>query len=65
MAPAEPSGGTGWAVDSWVPDVDAAAARAAELGGRVLVAVHDRPPFRSAVIADPEGAAFSISQPTA
>ena len=35
---------------------------AIELGGRVLVAVHDRPPFRSAVLADPEGAAFSISQ---
>ena len=65
MAPAAPGGGTGWGVDFWVPDVDAAVARAAELGGRVLVAVHDRPPFRSAVIADPEGAAFSVSRPPA
>ena len=37
-------------------------ARAGELGGRVLMPVHDRPPFRSAVVADPEGAAFSLSQ---
>ena len=44
---------------------DAAVARAAELGGRALVGVHDRPPFRSAVLADPEGAAFSVSQPPA
>lgn len=36
--------------------------RAADLGGRVLAPVHDRPPFRSAVLADPEGAAFSLSQ---
>jgi predicted enzyme related to lactoylglutathione lyase len=61
MAPAGPDGVAAWAVDFWVPDVDAAAARAAELGGRVLVPVHDRPPFRSAVLADPEGAAFSVS----
>jgi hypothetical protein len=26
------------------------------------VPVHDRPPFRSALLADPEGAAFSLSQ---
>ena len=51
-----------WNVYVTVEEADAAAARAAELGGRVLVAVHDRPPFRSAVIADPEGAAFSVSR---
>ena len=61
MAPAGADGAAAWAVDFWVPDVDAAAACAAELGGRVVVPVHDRPPFRSAVLADPGGAAFSVS----
>jgi predicted enzyme related to lactoylglutathione lyase len=62
MAPAQPAGASAWAVDFWVADLDAAVARAADLGGRVLVPVHDRPPFRSALLADPEGAAFSLSQ---
>jgi predicted enzyme related to lactoylglutathione lyase len=62
MAPAQPGSAPAWAVDFWVADLDAAVARAADLGGRVLVPVHDRPPFRSAVLADPEGAAFSLSQ---
>jgi uncharacterized protein len=65
MAPAEPAGAAGWVVDFWVSEVDSAVARAAQLGGRALVGVHDRPPFRSAVLADPEGAAFSVSQPPA
>ena len=34
-------------------------------GGSVLVAPHDTPAFRQAVLADPAGAAFSISQLTA
>ncbi len=62
MVPAQPAGAAAWAVDFWVADLDAAVARVADLGGRVLVPVHDRPPFRSAVLADPEGAAFSLSQ---
>ena len=62
MAPAAPGAGAAWGVDFWVSDIDAAVARAGELGGRVLMPVHDRPPFRSAVVADPEGAAFSLSQ---
>ena len=62
MAPAQPGGASAWAVDFWVTDLDAAVARATDLGGSVLAPVHDRPPFRSAVLADPEGAAFSLSQ---
>jgi len=62
MAPAAPGAPAAWGVDLWVADIDAAVARAGELGGRVLMPVHDRPPFRSAVVADPEGAAFSLSQ---
>jgi len=62
MVPVRPGAAAAWAVDFWVPDVDAAAARAAELGGSVVAPVHDRPPFRSAVLADPEGATFSVSR---
>lgn len=57
-----PGDAPAWAVDFWVDDLDAAVVRAADLGGRVLMPIHDRPPFRSAVLADPEGAAFSLSQ---
>ena len=63
LAPlAEGGGRPRWDVDFWVGDADAAARRAVELGGRVVVAPHDRPPFRSAVLADPGGAAFSVSR---
>ena len=52
-----------WAVDFWVADAEATVALAERLGGRVLVAPHDRPPaFRNAVIADPAGAVLSVSQ---
>jgi predicted enzyme related to lactoylglutathione lyase len=50
-----------WSVDFWVSDTDATAARATELGGRVH-GPFDVPGFRQAVVADPEGAAFTISQ---
>lgn len=49
-----------WGVYFAVDDTDAAAAKAAELGGRVLVEPMDIPPGRFAVIADPTGAAFNI-----
>ena len=51
-----------WSVDFWIDDADAAAAKTLELGGRVLVAPHDVPGFRRAVLTDPAGAAFSVSQ---
>jgi len=51
-----------WSVDFWIDDADAAAAKTPELGGRVLVAPHDIPGFRRTVLADPAGAAFSVSQ---
>ena len=61
MAPGE--GPATWAVDFWVADAEATVALAERLGGRVLVAPHDRPPaFRNAVIADPAGAVLSVSQ---
>jgi uncharacterized protein len=45
-----------------VEDADATAARAVELGGRVLVAPFDAPWVRMAVIADPAGAMFTASK---
>jgi len=63
MAPLDPGDGRArWDVDFWVHDAEATAARAEELGGRVLVAPHARPPFVTAVLADPAGAAFSVSR---
>jgi hypothetical protein len=49
-------------VDFWVDDTDAAATRAVQLGGAVVVPPYDTPIFRQAVLADREGAIFSISQ---
>jgi predicted enzyme related to lactoylglutathione lyase len=54
--------GSAWGVDFWIDDADAAAAKAAELGGSVVVPPHDRPGFRSAVLSDPRGAVFSVSK---
>jgi predicted enzyme related to lactoylglutathione lyase len=51
-----------WRPDFWVPDADAAAAAAEELGGRVLAPPADGGAGRSAVLADPDGAVFSISK---
>jgi uncharacterized protein len=51
-----------WSVDFWVDDADRTAERAAGLGGRVIVAPHEISRFRNAVLADPQGAAFSVSQ---
>ena len=48
-----------WDVTFGVDDADAIAARAAELGGRVLTAPFDAPWVRMTVVADPSGAVFT------
>lgn len=50
-----------WSANFWVDDADVIAAKAAELGGTILVPPFDTPVSRDAVIADPQGAAFSVS----
>ncbi len=50
-----------WDVDFWVEDTDATAARATELGGTAIAPPFDVPIGRRAVLADPQGAAFSIT----
>jgi uncharacterized protein len=54
-----------WSANFWVPDADAVAANAAELGGRVVVPPYDAPGFRATVVADPGGTALTVGQPTA
>jgi predicted enzyme related to lactoylglutathione lyase len=51
-----------WGVTFGTDDADAAAARVAELGGRVLVPPMDAPWVRMTVVADPQGATFTASQ---
>jgi predicted enzyme related to lactoylglutathione lyase len=58
----EPHVDAHWSVTFGVDDADAAAARAAELGGRVLAPPFDAPWVRMTVIADPAGATFNASQ---
>jgi predicted enzyme related to lactoylglutathione lyase len=51
-----------WSVTFAVDDADAIAARAAELGGSVVVPPFDAPWVRTTVLADPRGASFSASK---
>ncbi len=50
-----------WAVDFWVSDTDRAADLASQAGGSVLAPPSDAGPMRQAVLADPAGAAFSVT----
>jgi hypothetical protein len=52
-----------WAVYFSVADTDAAVARVTELGGNVIVPVFDTAAGRMAVVADPQGGAFSLMAP--
>jgi uncharacterized protein len=51
-----------WSVDFWVDDVDAAADKAARLSGEVVVSPFNTSVGRTAVLADPQGAVFSVSK---
>jgi predicted enzyme related to lactoylglutathione lyase len=51
-----------WGVTFAVEDADETAAKAEELGGKVVVAPFDAPPVRTAVISDPQGAVFAVSR---
>ncbi len=51
-----------WDVDFWIDGVDAGAERAAAGGGTVIAPPFALGQFRMAILADPAGAVFSISQ---
>ena len=58
---ASDGGSPQWAVNFWADDVDAAAAKAAQLGGTAIAPPFDSPMARMAVLADPSGVSFSIN----
>ena len=60
IAPQMPGVPNHWQVYFEVADPDATVAKAAELGGAVVVPPFDLPVGRLAVISDPQGAVFSI-----
>ncbi len=62
MAPLPPNAPPHWSVDFWIDDADAATARVQQSGGSVVVPPSKAGPFRSAALADPHGAVFSVSQ---
>jgi len=51
-----------WSVTFAVDDADATAARATELGGKVIVPPFDAPWVRMTIIGDPQGATFIASR---
>ena len=51
-----------WSVDFWVDDVDAAADKAAELGGEVKMWPFYTSVGKTAILTDPQGATFSVSK---
>jgi predicted enzyme related to lactoylglutathione lyase len=51
-----------WSVDFWVEDIDAAADKAAELGGEIKMSPFHTSVGRTAILADPQGAVFSVSK---
>lgn len=55
-----------WGVDFWIDDLDAAVERAARAGGSVITPQYEIPgaPMKEAVIADPAGAALSLTELT-
>jgi uncharacterized protein len=58
-----PGGETGWSIDFWIDDADRAVDAAERQGGSVVSPVSETiPPFRQAVLADPNGVPFSVSQ---
>ena len=58
----QPDAPAHWSVTFAVADADAAAARATELGGTVIVPPFDAPWVRMTVLADPQGATFIASR---
>jgi predicted enzyme related to lactoylglutathione lyase len=51
-----------WSVTFAVDDADAIAARAEQLGGKIVVPPFDAEPVRMTVLADPQGALFTASK---
>jgi predicted enzyme related to lactoylglutathione lyase len=63
MVPTSEDGSTSthWSINFWVADADATADKAEKLGGAMIIPPFDTEISRDAVIADPQGAVFSVS----
>jgi predicted enzyme related to lactoylglutathione lyase len=61
LLPLNGNGISRWSVTFTAANTDAVAARAADLGGTVLVAPYDAGPVRAADLRDPQGATFSVN----
>jgi predicted enzyme related to lactoylglutathione lyase len=62
LVPIDADAPSHWAVTFSVDDTDAIAAKAAQLGGTVIVEPFDAGPVRMAALRDPQGAVFSIGK---
>jgi len=62
LLPVEPGAAPRWDVTFAVSGTDDTARRAADLGGSVLVAPYDAGAARIPVLADPQGATFTVSR---
>jgi predicted enzyme related to lactoylglutathione lyase len=62
MAPSGDDVPPQWSVDFWIDDAERAAETAAEQGGKVVEPPSEMLAFKRAVLADPQGAVFSVSQ---
>lgn len=63
MVPSADDAGSAWGVDFWIDDVARAVDVVRQQGGSVLAGPYDAPPsFSQAIVADPGGAVFSLSQ---
>lgn len=51
-----------WDVAFWTADADAAAEKTLRAGGKAVVPPFEIPRFRQAVLADPQGAVFTVAQ---
>jgi uncharacterized protein len=51
-----------WSVDFWIDDASAAADKTPGLGGSVVAPLSEIAGFKRGVLADPQGAVFSVSQ---
>jgi uncharacterized protein len=54
-----------WTADFWVADIDAAVSKLSGAGGEVLAGPYEitGAGMRQAVVRDPQGAAFTLTQP--
>lgn len=64
LLPSQSAEAARWSVDFWVDDLDRVVGTVDERGGSLVTEPYAVPPIRQAVVADPNGVPFSVSQLT-